>query len=263
MNKKIYVFWYGDSNKKEELTRYYDEINRIIHPWKIELGPSEEEHQYLLRNYKYYSLCFYKKIYAFCSDVWRIYKIHKEGGLYLDSGCKFNEKKILLFLKQIEKFRYLFVLERPYYLWNGMFWFKEKNDKSLERILNKYKQIRKINFNHTITGPIYFSHYIFNCLGTSLEKNRDMLVIKSNQISKYNKNNIIYMNPSSSWWKYINNSIDRKYTCDEGWLSSYNSFNNDNEKYWLILLKRKLYSSIILNWLITYKFIYLMVIKLL
>ena len=260
MNRTIYVYWYGDNHRKQELIKYYKSIEKIISSWKIELGPSEEEHQYLLKTYPYYKKSFELGIFALCSDVYRTYKIYENGGLYIDSGCKFNLQKIKSLLDKIEKYNYCFVLERPYYFWNGFFWFKHKNEIILNNCLKFMDKAWSNNFDHTVIMPIFLSKYIFKDKGYKIEKNSNILILKSFEFDPKNKDNVIYMNPSGSWWNKVNRQMKRSYTPEEGWINSYKSFKNSIR---LLSFKRKIYTNLFFNKLFTYKFIYNIICKIL
>lgn len=87
MNKKIFIFWIGSDS---ELKRIIEGIS-IKSKAKIVVGPSKTEHEYLMNNFEYYRKSFEQKIYAFCSDVWRCYKLANENGLYVDTSVEIGE----------------------------------------------------------------------------------------------------------------------------------------------------------------------------
>lgn len=260
MNRTIYVYWYGDESKKNDLYKKYDEINKKIYPWKIELGPSDEEHDYLLKTFKYYKKSFDLSIYALCSDVYRSYKIYQNGGLYMDAGCKINIDNFKHLLSLLEKKNYMFVFERPYYFWNGMFWFKNANDKILKNCLNYMEDNYSNNFDHTIIMPIFFSKFIFKKKGYIIENNKDILLLKSKDLDWEKNIGPVSIHPSASWWNKINKNVKRKYSCLEGWKKSFSSFKK-KEIIFSLNIKRRLYTSFIINKLYTYKYIYKVISK--
>lgn len=253
MNKTIYTFWLGDEKRRKELIEYHKHINKIIYPWKIELGPSKEDHDFLMKNNKYYKKAFDQSIFALCSDVWRTYKILKNGGLYIDSGCTFNENKIKFFLEDLENKKYLFILERPYFFWNGLFYVSEKNSIIMKKIYQKFNKKIYQNFNHTIIMPIFMSNIIFKKIGYRIE-NRDniFIILNSYELSKENNENIFHINPNGSWWNKINPKIKRNYNTTSGWKKAFLSFDR-NETINCVIIKRLIYTNLFVAWLYTFK----------
>ena len=244
MNTTIYSFWLGDKKRKEELLNYYAKINKIIYPWKIVLGPSEEEHKNFLENSPFYKRAYKNQIFSFCSDYYRFYKIYHNGGLYIDSGCTYNLKKIKDFINKIKDNDYAFVLERPYYLWSGFFYFKEKESMILMKCLNHLDKISKRKWNNIETAPIIISKYVFRYLGRLIEKNSNIFILKSYELDPNNVKNSIYMHPSGSWWKKISSFSTCKITPQQAWEKSYETFKKEEPSF-VVYLKRWIYSSVL------------------
>ncbi len=252
-NRTIYSFWLGDQNKKKELEKYYYEVNKIIFPWKVILGPTEEEHSYLMNNSSFYRKSYNNGIYSFCSDVYRSYIIHKNGGLYVDSGCKYNFDKIVDFLSTIEKYDFVFVLERPLYLWSGFFYSKKRNDSLVLEFYNHLNKLSKKKFKHIEIMTIIMSHYVFKKFGYNLEDNANILVMKSPEFDWDNIDNVFYMNPTGSWWEKKDPKLIRPKSPKECWKITFNTFKNEAKDPNLIL-KRKIFSNIIFTRMLTYSF---------
>ncbi len=249
MDKKIYMFWLGDENKKKQLLSKINRWNKLLKNWEIELGPSKFDHEYLMNNFAYYKKAYENKIYALCSDVYRTYKIYNNGGIYIDSGCEINIDNFNAFINTINEFEYCFVLERMYYFWNGMFYSKNKYSPILEKCLNHFYKHKNENYEHTIIMPIFFSKYLFNEFGYNIEKNKNILIVKSCDL--FSNESIFKINPNASWWDKINTKVYRPYTVDDAWKITINSFYKKENKL-MIIIKRIIYTNFTISKLYTY-----------
>lgn len=84
---KIFLFWIGNPDK---ITNLVETIKKQkLH---VEVGPSVSEHNFLYENVFIYKQSYDRKIWAYCSDVWRVYKLSKEVGLYIDSSVEVGPK---------------------------------------------------------------------------------------------------------------------------------------------------------------------------
>lgn len=79
--KKVFMFWIGDHQKINEMVKKIE--GQGI---EVVVGPSKEDDKYLSENFSYYKLSKDKKIWSFCSDVWRFYVLSKYEGLYIDAN---------------------------------------------------------------------------------------------------------------------------------------------------------------------------------
>lgn len=77
----VFIYWVGPNHFISEKERMYKDMGL-----NVEIGPSKEDHIYLYEKYKYYRDSYDLKIYSFCSDVWRYWKMQGRKGLYIDAG---------------------------------------------------------------------------------------------------------------------------------------------------------------------------------
>lgn len=83
---KLFIFWIGEKNDLVE--KNID----ILKKQKIdyEIGPSAEDHDFLMKDSPFYKKAFEGKFFSFCSDVWRLYKLKTSEGVYLDVSAEFG-----------------------------------------------------------------------------------------------------------------------------------------------------------------------------
>lgn len=80
MTKNVFIFWIGDEKKLSSLKlERFKDLSFVV-------GPSAQEHNYLMSISKYYRESYNLKKYSFCSDVWRVYVLSKFSGVYIDAS---------------------------------------------------------------------------------------------------------------------------------------------------------------------------------
>lgn len=92
MTKNIFLFWLG-STENDQLSEQKKKLTDL--GFNVIVGPSTDDHQYLIENSAFYRNSFNNKIWSYCSDVWRVFILSKNIGMYMDVntqiGKKFNE----------------------------------------------------------------------------------------------------------------------------------------------------------------------------
>lgn len=128
---KLFVFWLGDDSQFD--AKRFDRSG-----FEIILGPSKEEHEYLLNKSSYYSKSFAAKKFSFCSDVWRLYKLSIDAGLYVDASVIIGEELINFINDELIGFDVCAF--RGNYKWveSSVLWSGKKNNAFFKNILYKY-----------------------------------------------------------------------------------------------------------------------------
>lgn len=96
--RKIFIFWVGEKSGIEKLI-----IKLKNMKFDVQIGPSNDEHKFLYKNYSYYRVAYDNKIWSFCSDVWRVYKLSNEKGLYIDTSVEIGKDFIKFYDRHISK----------------------------------------------------------------------------------------------------------------------------------------------------------------
>ena len=133
MKNKIFAFWIGDEKTKKTFK------NKFNNNFNIEIGPSEKEHEYLMGASPYYKKSFEIKKYSFCSDVWRVWKLGNNGGLYLDISVVIGEQFNSWF-KEISKYDISLFKGNNAYLENSVMYAKNGGKKFFKDIFKIYSR---------------------------------------------------------------------------------------------------------------------------
>lgn len=97
MVKKIFIFWIGKIDSISILLEKLDKQG-----FEVEVGPSQQDHIFLMKNFEYYRISYENKIWSFCSDVWRAYKLSKEKGMYIDTSVEIGDSFLQMYEKCME-----------------------------------------------------------------------------------------------------------------------------------------------------------------
>lgn len=139
MNKtNVYMFWYGSEYPKR-VKDNIDVLNKIKSV-NLVMGPTKEDHEYLMKEFKYYRRAVENKKFAFCKDLWSIWVQQKYGpGLAIDAGGKIsNSRKFEVFIERIETIDNYFVKETEITISNCFFFISNKD--VITGVLNFYKK---------------------------------------------------------------------------------------------------------------------------
>lgn len=150
--EKLFIFWLGDKTKIDK-TRYDNDNFKVI------IGPSDSEHKFLMENYPYYRVGFENRKFSFCSDVWRLFVLSKERGLYIDASV-LTGKKIQNFIEEIRDFDVAAFRGNYKYIESGVLWSGKKNNDFFAQVLKEY--YTKEMSIASIVMPAILSSYIFN-----------------------------------------------------------------------------------------------------
>lgn len=228
---KIYSYWFGNTHKKEKLENKIIAINKKIAPHEIILGPTNKDHKYLLSKYQYYKNSVDQEVYAFASDVYRVYIINKYGGLWLDSNFieTINIEYFIKFINNLEKYTFAFVFENPRWCCNGFFYSKKSSVNILELILDEYHRRTSKNIREYDAGPYTLTKILLKSgiLKTSLantKKNREIFFIDIILFDFRKKYSPIYMNCQGSW--HIGKPKYEKEDIRKLWIEIFDNFYN-------------------------------------
>ena len=191
----IFLFWLGNQEIKNKVIKKVKEIEKKIPNIKIEIGPTDTEHEFLLNNSRYYNFAFSNKKYAFCSDVYRIYKLSISDGWYLDSMFLFdiNLHKFKLLLDEVKKYDLLLIRENHIFFYNGII-FSKNNQEFFSRILKFYSN--RI-YDKVLSGPVILTYHINK--HKKMLNNKKVLIKDCSIFDYYNSESIFKYNGLSSW----------------------------------------------------------------
>lgn len=249
----IFLYWMGDEEIKKKITSNFSLISNKYNELKIDIGPSLEEHNFLMKNYKFYSNMYNKKKYSFCSDLYRIWKLSKCEGMYIDANTIIDNERfyeIINLIKNINviwKYTSIFVKENGHIIWNGFMY--SNNQKFFKKILNFYKIFP--NISSILTGPLILSMFIYREFGSKLELNKNNFYLDARDIDPFSNISIIKYNGFGSWGKNKEIEWDKpeKSGAHTYFHKNANNFRKGKYKSWFWTLIR---------WCIKHYFIYLL-----
>lgn len=205
----IYLFWIGD--KKPKICDQLDKIGM-----KYELGPSSKDHKYLYENFEYYKKSYNQKIWAFCADVWRFFKLSEKKGIYFDVtaeiGADFAKK-----IHELEESKSQTVALRVtgYHASIDILVSTVEGNKIYKDVLDIYKKLNGNPRLHFI-GPTIFSYVLWKHRPSWFENNWDEQADDQISILSYEwhvmKN--FYVKKGLGSWKAIKHktaNLDRQY----------------------------------------------------
>lgn len=215
----VFIFWIGKQNSIEKLLAQLRKYN-----FKIVLGPSSEDHNYLMKNYAYYRMAYEQQIWAFCSDVWRLYKLSEHKGMYIDASTEIGDNIREFYDKNILYDVSLFK-ETQTILANCVLFSGEKGNSFYKSLLELYNigYVDELPLRIYPIAPVVLSSYVFkkyfNFYGfTENTFSSSELTIKINTLCDIRNKTTIYKSGFGSWWnskKYFENASKSKSHWDE------------------------------------------------
>lgn len=223
---KIFLFWLGDEEIKSKIITRLNDIKNTN--FIFELGPKKNEHQYLYNNYITYKENFDLKKFAFCSDVWRFWKLYNEGGIYLDSRMILsisNNNIFYGYINSLKNNEVVLMKESSFYVLTGFMKFN-KNNILLKDILHSYK-----NENIKKSSPVLLTYFLIRrkMFSTSNKKNNKNIYIKYLHCSDfdYRKSEIPMAISSTGSWHNENEGYNQQ-TIDLCWFPLFDFYNKKN-----------------------------------
>lgn len=160
--RKIFIFWIGDSNRIATLITKLKEQG-----FDVALGPSKAEHKFLYVNFPYYRKSYDEKIWSFCSDVWRVYKLSKEDGMYMDTSVHIGDELACFYDENIANKVVLF-RETKHSLDGAIMFSGIKENHFFAQLLELYKTDIIFDVRIYPIGPDLISSFVFQRIGNKM-----------------------------------------------------------------------------------------------
>lgn len=239
--KNIYIFWIGDKGKIQHIVEKFESLDFSVH-----VGPTNDEHDILYNNYPYYRMAYNQQVWAFCSDVWRLYILSKNAGMYVDTsvdiGVNFKDFYCKYMHNDVTLFR-----EKDVMLANSIMFSGRKNNEFFKGILEKYEEIIDENLDASVyeISPWILSAYVIKEFQNF--KGFDDLIISKNKceihiegFDKIRDRETIVKRGSLSWntrysqakggqvVKQYFEKAEQQYLAKKSW-------GNYKRKYWILI----------------------------
>lgn len=241
----IYTYWLSKNNEEFPNINQLNEFNKISAKHKIILGPTEEEHNFLIKNFVYYKRSYDNNKISFCSDVYRYWKASesKEPLCYADGTIKFDKEKLISFLDYLEMENLnFFILESPLILWSG-FWICFDLSKNFSNILKNYKE------DNISSAPIELTNEIrkkikYKAWKKAKYEKYKTLIENVNFLkidNRINSSSFVQINPRASW-------KNKKINAKKLWMKKILKFNKKSlffRDYFFLKLPKRIQKKII------------------
>lgn len=215
----LYVFWIGDKKKIK-----FEKINS--RNFNLVLGPTEAEHEFLSDNYPYYKKSFENKKWSFCSDIWRLYVLSKNPGLYIDASVQIGEN-IDILINKLKGFNVGVFRGNFKYFESGVLWSGVRDNDFFSNILKKYYYKREMPISSFIM-PVFLSAELLK-LGIEpgwLEIKKDEFIILP--LNEIRNKKTLWKTSVGSWGK--NRKVDYfKAVEQDNWSGWQKLFENKEE----------------------------------
>ncbi|WP_027120148.1 hypothetical protein [[Mycoplasma] testudinis] len=195
---KIYTYWMGDLNRKKKIQDKLSAFNNTQSLHSFILGPSTDEHDYLMKISKFYKDSYHSKKYVFCSDVYRFWKGSIENCCYLDATIEFDLNSLSKVLCNLEKTgESLFIKESPQIYWSGFFVSGPTLKKTMDMVFKSFL-IKRTGL--ITTGPLMLTYKIRK---TKIYKDKSFTFYTVKELFDPNseKYKFIEINAMQSWKK--------------------------------------------------------------
>lgn len=219
-NTKIFLFWLGD--EKIDKSKY-EHVG-----FDLVIGPTADEHKYLMSKYTYYRTSFECKKFSFCSDVWRLYKLSNERGLYVDAsviiGPNFNA-----FVKKVESLNVAVFRGNYKYIETGVMWSGCTNNDFYKKLLENFCSYESIA---TFIMPVFLSKQIFE-MGFNFGWDKEQIgKIAIFPLTEIRNKNMIWKTGGGSWGAFANNdNYFEKVNNNDSWTEWEKKFINKEIDY--------------------------------
>ncbi len=200
---KFFVYWVGNPTVKIDTEQRLLKLKEKYCNIDIEFGPTKSENEYLSKNFKFYKINMNNKKYAFTSDLWRIWKLSENNGIYIDATTEFNIDKIDSFLDSYNNNDLVLIKENGHLIWNGLIASKDKE--LFKEILNFYMKFPR--YSCILTGPKILSLSFYKKYGTRLN-NENVKFYDARDIDPFNDSSIFQYNGMASWKKKSKGKVD-------------------------------------------------------
>ena len=199
----FYSYWLGNEEQKKKIEKYFSKIEKLNKNIKFHLGPTKEEHEYLLEKFKFYSMNFKRQNFSFCSDIWRLYKMLVLGNdddqnknIYIDSKTLFNEERLNELVSLIENNNNILIKEKSHRIWSGFIYLSNKNKNILYDSLNFYYFFPQLTNSSIFIAPGIMSIFLWK---SKKENIKNIFFFDARDIDPLNDNSILKYNGFASW----------------------------------------------------------------
>lgn len=196
--KKVFIFWVGDICKIQNL------VNKIKSMgFEVEVGPTTFDNNYLMTKYPHYKKSYDDKVWAFCSDVWRLFKLSTNKGVYIDTSVEVGEGFVDFYETHIQNDVTLFK-EAPNLVATCVMFSGKKDNSFFGSILKVYEE--KVNYDinlYPISPSVMTAFIKINC-GKVFGKEKQSFIYKNTNISintllEIRDKKTIFKTGSGSW----------------------------------------------------------------
>lgn len=239
--ENLFVFWLGDK-KGFDIKRYESKHFNVI------VGPSQSEHDYLYEKYSYYRDGFNNKKFSFCSDIWRLYILEKNRGLYVDASVLIG-KKVEDFLNEITKYDVVAFRGNFKMIESGVLWSGKSNNKFYGEILKMYEKNIPI---YSFIMPVFLSKSFYENGFTPGWERQINGSMKLDTLFEIRNKNSIWKTCVGSWSnKGVKGNYFEQADNFDCWAHKENIYRSKiKDWYWNVKVERALSGGIIDVWMI-------------
>lgn len=214
----LFVFWLGNMNQFDYKKYEKKHFNLIV-------GPTAEDHKFLLEKYPYYRYGFEAKRFSFCSDVWRLFMLSKNRGLYVDVSVEIGSK-VESFVRNVEKYDAVAFRGNYKYVESGVLWSGKENNTFYSNLLKFYENDLSIS---SFVMPVFLSVQFWK-LGFSFGWDAEEINnIKLLPLTEIRNKNTLWKTSAASWTKEANFDYFGKIQKNDGWLNWEKKYRNGIE----------------------------------
>lgn len=212
---EIYKFWIGSNKKRNELLIDADEFNRTSKHFKIKIGPTVSEHNYLYKNNEYYRRMFDENNVDELCNIYKFWISFKyKNFIYMDNNIEFKEDKLYELYKRCLKYNKNCFIFRSYRIIYSGFFININLASLMHNCYVSYSNNNEVNDYLTLTKFLRKNKLIKKCNSYNLDfayfYNLDFLNFNSNDFETLKINPEKYFNKkeNSKYWtkkiKYFN-----------------------------------------------------------
>lgn len=151
--KNIFMFWVGDKDKIKPLVDKLEKMN-----FNVVVGPTKEDSNYLM-SFDFYKNSHEQKIWSFCSDVWRVWKLSTNIGLYIDTSVMVGDD-FPSFFDITMKYKSYFVRENYALIASAILGSSIENNEIYEDLLNIYETFNNVDVRQYHIAPHIITKYL-------------------------------------------------------------------------------------------------------
>lgn len=148
--QNVFIFWLGKTNIIDNLV-----ADLTSKGFNVIVGPTSDEHNYLM-TIEYYKNSYNQKIFAFCSDVWRVWKLSRSSGMYIDVSVSIGEN-FHEFYNDVTKFDAWLFKESRYLVGSAIMYSRYNQNDIFDNVFETYKKINNPFVRILPIGPVFIT----------------------------------------------------------------------------------------------------------